>query len=614
MSLLETILASKRDEIAAMRTDESHAAATVRRGTHDVARLLRRGLGDPLRIVAEVKMKSPSAGALSTALDAGARAEAYARAGATMVSVLVDAPFFGGSWDDLQSARARVDRGARDVPLLAKEFVLDERPDRPRARRGRRRGAAHRAHRLARPLEGARRRGARARSRAAHRGRRRGGARRGARRGRTRRRRERARPRHARHGRRAHRARPRRDPEGPGRRPPVRPEGRGGRARGVGDARRRRRSSARALMREDDPEPSSARSPSRPADNFRPARAPREDARVNLDGWIDAYLDHLRVERALAKNTLDAYARDLARLAGARRRRSTRTRHRRLATSPSSSSRTRAPASAPARARASSRRSAASSGSSCASKAIPADPTQLVDRPKLARKLPRVLSVRARSSSSSRRPTRRPTARRPRRGDDPLDVRVGPARQRARVAPRRRPRHRRRASSRRSARGASVASSRSARSRSSTSAVTSRRPPARRAAERDGLFVSPRGGGPFTRQGFWKLLRATRRPPESARRSRRTSCATRSRRTSSARRRPPRGAGHARPRRPRHHRDLHARRAGPRARGAHALAPRAASAVRGSSSSDERRDGSRRGTRVPRREATRATPSPARQG
>jgi integrase/recombinase XerD len=32
---------------------------------------------------------------------------------------------------------------------------------------------------------------------------------------------------------------------------------------------------------------------------------------VELHGWIDAYLDHLRVERALAKNTLEAYARDL---------------------------------------------------------------------------------------------------------------------------------------------------------------------------------------------------------------------------------------------------------------------------------------------------------------
>ena len=36
---------------------------------------------------------------------------------------------------------------------------------------------------------------------------------------------------------------------------------------------------------------------------------------VTLHGWIDAYLSYLRVERALAKNTLDAYGRDLARLA-----------------------------------------------------------------------------------------------------------------------------------------------------------------------------------------------------------------------------------------------------------------------------------------------------------
>jgi integrase/recombinase XerD len=36
---------------------------------------------------------------------------------------------------------------------------------------------------------------------------------------------------------------------------------------------------------------------------------------VDLHGWIDAYLDHLRVERALARNTLEAYARDLGDLA-----------------------------------------------------------------------------------------------------------------------------------------------------------------------------------------------------------------------------------------------------------------------------------------------------------
>jgi integrase/recombinase XerD len=36
---------------------------------------------------------------------------------------------------------------------------------------------------------------------------------------------------------------------------------------------------------------------------------------VNLERWIDIYLDHLRVERAVAKNTLEAYARDLNALA-----------------------------------------------------------------------------------------------------------------------------------------------------------------------------------------------------------------------------------------------------------------------------------------------------------
>jgi integrase/recombinase XerD len=114
---------------------------------------------------------------------------------------------------------------------------------------------------------------------------------------------------------------------------------------------------------------------------------------VDLHGWIDAYLDHLRVERALAKNSLEAYARDLGELArelpeeatgeprqieaghvlefvlsGARRGKS---------------------------ARSSARQLSALRGFFkflVRERVIDTDPTELVDRPRLAKKLPRVLS------------------------------------------------------------------------------------------------------------------------------------------------------------------------------------------------------------------------------
>lgn len=78
---------------------------------------LRDALARPgLAAVAEVKRRSPSAGELRPDADPAALAVAYERAGAAVVSILVDARF-GGSWDDLRAARA-----ASRVPLLAKGF------------------------------------------------------------------------------------------------------------------------------------------------------------------------------------------------------------------------------------------------------------------------------------------------------------------------------------------------------------------------------------------------------------------------------------------------------------------------------------------------------------
>lgn len=72
-------------------------------------------------VIAEVKRRSPSAGAIREDLDPGARAVLYAENGAAAVSVLTDGPYFGGSIDDLRSAAIR-----SSAPVLLKDFILDE--------------------------------------------------------------------------------------------------------------------------------------------------------------------------------------------------------------------------------------------------------------------------------------------------------------------------------------------------------------------------------------------------------------------------------------------------------------------------------------------------------
>jgi indole-3-glycerol phosphate synthase len=115
LGVLADILAEKAENLAELRGRKLPEAPARR------AVSLRRGPGDALRLIAEIKFRSPSAGALSTALSVAERAAAYERAGASMVSVLTDRRFFGGAWEHLAEARA-----ATKLPLLCKEFVLDE--------------------------------------------------------------------------------------------------------------------------------------------------------------------------------------------------------------------------------------------------------------------------------------------------------------------------------------------------------------------------------------------------------------------------------------------------------------------------------------------------------
>lgn len=125
MSYLDAILARKEREVARRH----RRARTWQRASVDGARAeracraLRRPVGALPRVIAEIKLRSPSAGEIRPRRvgEVPELAREYVGAGAAAVSVLCDGPGFGGTPLDLRRAAK-----ATDAPLLFKEFVLDE--------------------------------------------------------------------------------------------------------------------------------------------------------------------------------------------------------------------------------------------------------------------------------------------------------------------------------------------------------------------------------------------------------------------------------------------------------------------------------------------------------
>lgn len=125
-SILDKIIATKRDEIAARRLRVTRAQLELEIAGLGAPRDFHTALeqrvarGQPA-IVAEFKRASPSAGWIRQHADAGEIARAYEAGGAACMSVLTDSAFFRGSDEDLAVARS-----ACGLPVIRKDFIIDE--------------------------------------------------------------------------------------------------------------------------------------------------------------------------------------------------------------------------------------------------------------------------------------------------------------------------------------------------------------------------------------------------------------------------------------------------------------------------------------------------------
>ena len=118
---LDRIVASTRRRVAISERqtplEELRLGAQQASPPRDFAAALRNG---GIHLVAEVKKASPSLGDIKADLDVVALAQAYARGGASALSVLTEPDYFKGSLQDLALVR-----GATELPVLRKDFILD---------------------------------------------------------------------------------------------------------------------------------------------------------------------------------------------------------------------------------------------------------------------------------------------------------------------------------------------------------------------------------------------------------------------------------------------------------------------------------------------------------
>jgi indole-3-glycerol phosphate synthase len=121
VGIIDELIEGAREGVDARKRDLPVAKLEAQLSGRGEDRPFQEALVRPgLSVIAEFKRRSPSIGDIAPGADVGAQVAAYERGGAAALSVLTDAPHFGGSLDDLRAAR-----GATTLPIIRKDFIVD---------------------------------------------------------------------------------------------------------------------------------------------------------------------------------------------------------------------------------------------------------------------------------------------------------------------------------------------------------------------------------------------------------------------------------------------------------------------------------------------------------
>ncbi|MEM9324632.1 MAG: indole-3-glycerol phosphate synthase TrpC [Bacteroidota bacterium] len=122
-NVLDEIVAHKRKEVAEKKelfpTKLLEQSLFYAGSPVSLKRYLQRE--DRVGIIAEIKRKSPSKGAINQHVSVEKTSIGYMQAGASGLSILTDSKYFGGKNEDLQTARK-----FNFCPILRKDFILEE--------------------------------------------------------------------------------------------------------------------------------------------------------------------------------------------------------------------------------------------------------------------------------------------------------------------------------------------------------------------------------------------------------------------------------------------------------------------------------------------------------